>query len=151
MTDEDMEAICGDNSILGYANMAVYDNILKTYNFKVEVDETELIVYQWGQDSFLPNPNITIVPDTPPIYTLKDLNSDVLVPPEFAYYVRGVQNETVSEETFLDTDQCNTVLNAQPEDYRTLLNPQNMEYFYVQYNAKNYIDLKKRFGFDEIS
>jgi len=39
MTDDSMQAICGENSILGFATATVYDNILRIYDFKVQVDE----------------------------------------------------------------------------------------------------------------
>lgn len=139
-----MDAICGQNSILGFATLTLDDNILKYYNMKVQVDQNALIIYQWGQDSFLPNPTISIVPYADPIYSLKDLNSDVLVAPEFAYYTKYIENVDI---TPLESTECEVILNTQLEDYRTLLNPQNMEYFFVQYHLNNYGDLMKRFGF----
>lgn len=38
MTDADMEAICGANSILGYSTTTIYDNIQHYYNFKGTID-----------------------------------------------------------------------------------------------------------------
>lgn len=110
-----MEAIIGDNSMLGYCISTVYNNILRIYDFKVQVDEDALIIDQWGQDSFLPNPNITIVPYSDPVLTLKDLNSDILVAPEFAYYVRAIQKDL--KQSFLTKDECQVLLNAEYEDY----------------------------------
>lgn len=104
-----MDAICGQNSILGFATLTLDDNILKYYNMKVQVDQNALIIYQWGQDSFLPNPTISIVPYADPIYSLKDLNSDVLVAPEFAYYTKYIENVDI---TPLESTECEVILNT---------------------------------------
>ena len=100
---------------------------------------------QWGSAKVLGNPSLTIA-NIPIVKSIGDFNIDAIftTQPEFGYYVA---NNGGTLDDLLSNDLVQTLLANDTSSYVTLLGPDNMRQFYIDYGEKSYDNLMKRFGF----
>lgn len=147
VTDTDMTNIVGPVSILGQICLNVQVTILNDPDLGqkgTSINTFFLEQIQWGSAKVLGNPQITIS-NIPIVKSIGEFDFDPIftTQPEFGFYVA---NNGGKFEDLLTNSQVQIVFANDTSSYQTLLGPDNMRQFYIDYGEKAYGNIMTRFN-----
>lgn len=109
------------------------------------INELEIAQIQWGDCAVVYDNMIKGLPTT---YSFASMDEVFKYPPEFGAYVMNPDKGGLTQNDAIGASLAKIIVERNPSSYQTVLNLENMQYFYETYAVGEYDALITRFGFD---
>lgn len=109
------------------------------------INELEIAQIQWGDCAVVYDNMLKGLPTT---YSFASMDEVFKYPPEFGAYVMNPDKGGLTQEDAIGASLAKIIVDRDPASYQTVLNIENMQYFYETYAVGEYDALITRFGFD---